>query len=52
MLQDTWLWVPDPEECFLPAKVSASFQQGSAGKVTFEDGQVGGQSDFSVITCI
>jgi myosin heavy subunit len=37
--KDTWLWTPDPDECFLPAKVGAPFQQGSAGKVTLENGQ-------------
>ena len=36
--KDTWVWVPDPTECFLPAKVNAPFNQGSAGAVTFEDG--------------
>jgi hypothetical protein len=39
--KDTWLWTPDPDECFLPGKVDAPFQQGSAGKVTFENGKVG-----------
>ena len=34
------MWIPDAEECFLPAKVEAPFQSGSVGKVSFEDGTV------------
>jgi hypothetical protein len=36
--KESWLWVPDPVECFLPAKVNGSFNQGSAGSVTYENG--------------
>jgi hypothetical protein len=36
--KDSWLWVTDPTDCFLPAKVNGSFNQGSAGSVTFENG--------------
>jgi myosin heavy subunit len=37
--ENTWVWMPDPEEQALPAKVLATFKQGDDAKVRTEDGE-------------
>lgn len=36
----SWVWLPDTEDCFVPAKVKQFFKAGEAGKVLTEDGEV------------
>lgn len=37
---DSWVWITDPDECSLPAKVVEGFRTGEAGKVQTEDGEI------------
>ena len=37
---NSWVWVTDPKDMFLPAKVVKSFKPGEEGTVKFEDGKV------------
>jgi len=34
----SWVWVPDEEEMFLPAKVGKPFKAGEEGPIVYEDG--------------
>ena len=38
--EGSWVWAPDEEELFLPAKVSATFKRGDPGETKLEDGEV------------
>ena len=37
---NSWVWVPDDREMYLPAKVMGNFKPGEEGNVKFEDGKV------------
>ena len=40
-MQDSYVWMPDPEEMFIPAKVvKQTLYKGQAGTVKTEDGEV------------
>jgi myosin heavy subunit len=36
---NSWVWITDPEECYLPAKVLKSYTPGEETKVETEDGE-------------
>lgn len=38
--QDSWVWLPDRDEAYVPARVVAGFKAGEAGTVVTEEGQV------------
>ena len=35
-----WIWVPDPDDCFIPACVVAAFRPGEKGEAKAEDGRI------------
>jgi hypothetical protein len=39
--QDSWVWVPDSTEVFIPYTVKKSFSSGKKGVVKAIDGKVG-----------
>jgi hypothetical protein len=41
---DSWVWIQDETECYLPAKVKHPFRPGEEGKVQTEDGEVRGDA--------
>ena len=38
--KDTYVWLPDPQECFVPGRVKHSFRAGESAKIQTEDGEV------------
>lgn len=38
--RDSYVWLPDAQECFLPGKVKISFHAGESTKILTEDGEV------------
>lgn len=38
---NSWVWLADAEECFIPVKVKQAFKAGEPGVVLTEEGQVG-----------
>jgi len=36
----SWVWITDPKDCYVPAKVTEPFRPGEKGKVLTEDGEV------------
>lgn len=48
---NSWVWVTDPKDMFLPAKVVKSFKPGEEGQIKFEDGKVRGAWHALSFTC-
>jgi myosin heavy subunit len=51
---DSWVWITDPDECSLPAKVIDGFRPGESGRVQTEDGEIlelEGKETEDVIPC-
>jgi hypothetical protein len=46
---NSWLWIPDDKEMYLPGKVLKAFKPGEEGKVQYEDGKVK-SARFTVIS--